>query len=136
MLLHDNIRLFRQAKNWTQEDIACRLNMSPNGYGGIERGETDVNLSRLAQIADLFEIQLSELFGFDGKNTLNFGANNSGTQTQHNNQNNCTIGACTPDYVELKIEFEKQQVLVEQQTKQIELLNEMIALMKSNNSEK
>jgi hypothetical protein len=100
---------------------------------GIERGETDVNLSRLAQIADLFEIQLSELFGFDGKNTLNFGAYNSGTQT-HNNQNNCTIGACTPDYVELKIEFEKQQVLVEQQTKQIELLNEMIALMKVNNS--
>ena len=40
--------------------MAYRLDMSPNGYGGIERGETDVNLSRLAQIADLFEIKLAE----------------------------------------------------------------------------
>ena len=136
MLLHDNIRFFRQAKNWTQEDMAYRLNMSSNGYGGIERGETDVNLSRLVQIADLFEIKLSELFGFDGKNVLNFGANNSGTQTQHNNQSYCTIGACTPEHIQLKIEFEKQQILLEQQNKQIELLNEMIVLMKSTNNEK
>ncbi len=134
MLLHDNIRFFRQAKNWTQEDMACRLNMSSNGYGGIERGETDVNLSRLVQIADLFEIKLSELFGFDGQSV--FIANNHGSQAQQNNQSYCTIGACTPEHIQLKIEFEKQQILLEQQNKQIELLNEMITLMKSNNSEK
>lgn len=131
MLLHDNMRFFRQAKNWTQEDIASKLNISPHAYGRIERGETDVDLSKLMKIADLFEIRLAELLGFDVKNILNFGAYNSGTQT-NNNQTHCNISACTAECTELKIKYEKQQILLEQQNKQIELLNEMIALMKAN----
>jgi transcriptional regulator with XRE-family HTH domain len=38
--------------------VAEKLDMSVNGYGDIERGETDVNLSRLEQLADLFEMTL------------------------------------------------------------------------------
>lgn len=62
MTVHEKIRFLRQLKGWSQEDMATRLNMSPNGYGSIERGETDVNLSRLEQIALIFEVRLSELF--------------------------------------------------------------------------
>lgn len=47
MSVHEKIRLVRQLKGWSQEDVANKLGMSPNGYGSIERGETDVNLSRL-----------------------------------------------------------------------------------------
>ena len=63
MPVHEKIRLVRQAKGLTQEEVANKLEMSVNGYGDIERGETDVNLSRLEQLANLFEIKLSELFG-------------------------------------------------------------------------
>ena len=42
MVVHEKIKFFRQAKNWTQEEVAEKLGLSPNGYGSIERGETDI----------------------------------------------------------------------------------------------
>ena len=71
MTVHEKIRFLRQLKGWSQEDMAGRLNMSPNGYGSIERGETDVNLSRLEQIALIFEVRLSELFELNEQTVLN-----------------------------------------------------------------
>jgi transcriptional regulator with XRE-family HTH domain len=121
MSVHEKIRLVRQAKGLTQEEVAEKLDMSVNGYGDIERGETDVNLSRLEQLADLFEITLVQLFGLDGKNIFN--ANNG---IQHNQNSNCTIHSCPSDYVQLKIDFEKKAVLVLQKDSEIKLLHERI----------
>lgn len=121
MSVHEKIRLVRQAKGLTQEEVAEKLDMSVNGYGDIERGETDVNLSRLEQLADLFEITLVQLVGLDGKNIFT----NNGTQ--HSQNNNCTIHSCPADYVQLKIDFEKQAVLVLQKNSEIKLLHERIS---------
>jgi len=121
MLEHEKIRFVRQAKGLTQEEVAEKLNMSVNGYGDIERGETDVNLSRLKQIADLFEMTLAQLFGLDEKNVFT----NNGTQ--HSQNNNCTIHSCPSDYLQLKIDFEKQTVLVLQKDSEIKLLHERIS---------
>ncbi|MCK5877926.1 MAG: helix-turn-helix transcriptional regulator [Candidatus Marithrix sp.] len=41
-----------------QEEIANKLGMSVNGYAKIEHGETDLQLSRLNQIAEVFEVNL------------------------------------------------------------------------------
>ncbi len=71
MTVHEKIRFLRQLRGWSQEDMAGKLNMSPNGYGSIERGETDVNLSRLEQIALIFEVRLSELFELNEQTVLN-----------------------------------------------------------------
>ena len=65
MKLHEKIRCNRKLKGWSQEDIAAKLEMSSNGYGSIERGDTDVNLSRLNSIAELFDMTLLELMSFD-----------------------------------------------------------------------
>jgi len=48
-------------KGWSQEDMADKLDMSVNGYANIERGETDVQVSRLEKIAETFGIELAEL---------------------------------------------------------------------------
>ena len=39
MKVHEKIRLIRESKHWSQEDMAEKLNMSLNGYVKIERGE-------------------------------------------------------------------------------------------------
>ena len=44
MQTHDKIRSIREQSNWTQEDMAEKLNMSISGYSKIERGETKVNI--------------------------------------------------------------------------------------------
>lgn len=60
-----NIRRLRENNKWSQQIIAERLNISIPAYSKIETGVTDVNLSRLEQIAHLFEVGLPGLFGGD-----------------------------------------------------------------------
>jgi transcriptional regulator with XRE-family HTH domain len=123
MSVHEKIRFVRQLKGWSQEDVASKLGMSPNGYGSIERGETDVNLSRLEQIAQMFGIKLSDLLELNEKNVFNLAG-------EHNNQSNWHIGSCSPEYLQLKAELEKEQAINTEKDKEIEYLKEIIGMMK------
>lgn len=60
------IRLLRHQRGWSQEDVAKRLNISIPAFSKIETGITDVNLSRLNQIANLFELSLVQLLSTEG----------------------------------------------------------------------
>ena len=57
VFIHSNIRFIREKDGLTQEQVADYLNMSVNGYGDIERGETDIKYSRLVQISNLFNMR-------------------------------------------------------------------------------
>lgn len=58
-----NIRTLRHQRGWSQEDVATRLGISIPAFSKIETGITDVNLSRLEQIATIFEISVVQLIG-------------------------------------------------------------------------
>ena len=47
MSINEKIRLVREAKGLTQEQMAEKLEISRNSYGDIERGDNDVKLSTL-----------------------------------------------------------------------------------------
>ncbi|MFD1141696.1 helix-turn-helix domain-containing protein [Larkinella insperata] len=51
MTVSAQIRLLRQQKGYSQENMADMLGLSTTAYGDIERGKTDLTLSRLQQIA-------------------------------------------------------------------------------------
>jgi DNA-binding helix-turn-helix protein len=68
MSVNEKIRKFREAKDWSQEQMAEKLNMSLNGYAKIERGESKIYLDKLEQIAQVFDIDVVELMQSDGKN--------------------------------------------------------------------
>ena len=80
MKTHEKIRLMRELKQWSQETVAEKLNLSANGYAKIERGETKLNLPRLEQIATIFHVDLMDLLQ-PGDNgficQINEGDNNS-----------------------------------------------------------
>ncbi|MDP1614216.1 MAG: helix-turn-helix transcriptional regulator [Methylococcales bacterium] len=61
------MRFMRQLKEFSQEEMAEKLKLSLNGYANIERGETDVQMSRLEQIATIFDMDLMELLNFGEK---------------------------------------------------------------------
>lgn len=63
--LGKKIRLLRHQKGWSQEDVAKRLDISIPAFSKIETGITDVNLSRLEQIATLFEMSIVQLLTFN-----------------------------------------------------------------------
>lgn len=60
-----NIRTLRHRRGWSQEDIASRLGISIPAFSKIETGVTDVNLSRLEQIAKIFEVSVVNLLALD-----------------------------------------------------------------------
>ncbi len=63
--LGQNIRTLRHQKGWSQEDVAKRLDISIPAFSKIETGVTDINLSRLEQVAGIFEISTVQLLTLD-----------------------------------------------------------------------
>jgi transcriptional regulator with XRE-family HTH domain len=122
MSVNEKIRLIREAKGLTQEEAAEKLKMSVNGYGDIERGITDIKVSKLESIAKMLEIKLSELFELNEKSAFNI---NFCKQKQNKFYINSSA-----------VELEKQLLINELKDKElamkereIEQLNKIIILM-------
>jgi transcriptional regulator with XRE-family HTH domain len=64
-----NIRAIRHQRGWSQEDVASRLGISIPAFSKIETGVTDINLSRLEQIANVYEVNVINLFALDVEDT-------------------------------------------------------------------
>jgi transcriptional regulator with XRE-family HTH domain len=62
-----SIRILRHQHGWSQEDIADRLGISIPAFSKIETGVTDVNLSRLEQIANIYEVSVVQLLTVDSE---------------------------------------------------------------------
>ena len=62
--LNQNIKKIRKDKNLSQEDIACGLDISQEAYRKIEGGQTKLTLDRLAQIGDIFGMDLVEMITY------------------------------------------------------------------------
>ncbi|MDB5286488.1 MAG: transcriptional regulator [Mucilaginibacter sp.] len=60
-----NIRTLRHQHNWSQEDVANRLGISIPAFSKIETGVTDINLSRLEQIANIFEVSVVNILSLE-----------------------------------------------------------------------
>lgn len=50
--------------------MANKLSMSTKGYAKIERGETRVNIPRLEQISEIFDMDVCDLLAF-GESVVN-----------------------------------------------------------------
>lgn len=56
-----NIRRLRQKKSWSQSQVAEALKISVPAFSKIETGITDINISRLMQIAELFNVSAGSI---------------------------------------------------------------------------
>jgi transcriptional regulator with XRE-family HTH domain len=62
-----NIRTIRHQRGWSQEEVADRLGISIPAFSKIETGVTDINLSRLEQIANIYEVNVVNLISLDAE---------------------------------------------------------------------
>lgn len=60
----ENLRKIRLEKNVSQEDLCEYAKLSKNQVGRIERGEVNVTLSTIKQLAKGLKVQPKELFDF------------------------------------------------------------------------
>jgi transcriptional regulator with XRE-family HTH domain len=55
------IRCLRRKKGWNQAVVANALQISIAAYSNIENGKTDINLSRLFQVSEVFRVTTDKL---------------------------------------------------------------------------
>jgi transcriptional regulator with XRE-family HTH domain len=60
------IRELREKNGDTREELANKLELSESGLGKYERDERRIKPELLKQIADLYNVKLSSLFGEEG----------------------------------------------------------------------
>ncbi|MBC7616933.1 MAG: helix-turn-helix transcriptional regulator [Pedobacter sp.] len=60
-----NIRKVREYRNYTQDYLAAKLEISQNAYSKIELGYSKITLDRLFHIALILEVVVQELLQFD-----------------------------------------------------------------------
>ena len=125
--LNKKIKFLRNLKGWTQEDMAERLKMSVIGYGNIERGDADITLSRLDEIAKLLGVELQELFNSQGKIVINLG---DASITNGDYHGKSAYQNITYVQKELEHQLEKDQLIIEQQRKEISTLQQEVEHLK------
>lgn len=127
MGMHDKIRLMREVRQWSQEEMANKMNMSLSGYAKIERGETKLHYDKLVQIAQIFNMNLSDLV--DSDKGLFFYMN-------ENCDNNSLTYYSSSNVIALEIEKLKSSLshkdeLLAQKEKEIQSLKKIISLLEN-----
>lgn len=123
METHEKIRLIRELNKWSQEEMAEKLAMSAGGYAKIERGETQLNIPRLEQLAAIFKVDMWDLLK----------SGNNGMVLQINEgDSGGDIALYASSDMAMKLELLNQELkhcqeMLEQKDKEIELLRQLAA---------
>jgi len=60
--MENRLRVLRAERNWSQQDLADRLEVSRQSVNAIETGKYDPSLPLAFRIAELFEHSIEDIF--------------------------------------------------------------------------
>lgn len=133
MTIHDNIRLVREVKQLSQEEMAEKLSMSVSGYAKIERGETNLKFEKLEKIAQIFQIDIIELINAGSKGVVFFVNDNKDSDHTIFGNYYGENSHLTNQIERLQLSLSHQKEIILQKDKEIEALKEIIRLLKTQN---
>ena len=136
MKICNKIYTKRELRRRPQEDMVTRLSMSTDGYAKLEYGETRLNISRLEQIASVFNIGLNELMAINERSIICLISEKS----QHSRNDYATSQqALTAKINRLQQQLRHQEALgaqkdalIAQQAREIETLCTLVAVSQKN----
>lgn len=70
-MIAERIKELRQARGWTQADLARRLSITRNGVNSWEQGLSMPSPASLVDLARLFSVSTDYLLGVERLNTVN-----------------------------------------------------------------
>lgn len=127
MSVNEKVRLFRELNQWSQEEMAERMNMSVTGYAKIERGETNISLHKLKQIASVLQIDLLDLVSTHDSGVILVGGENNQNHFRNNYYGN---QAAELEVEKLKLELKHKDELLKQRENELETLRDIVNLLK------
>lgn len=127
--LRQNIRDFREDKHFTQADMAEKLGMSVTGYAKLERGESQIRVERLKQIAQILEVNVEELMKSGNQGIVVF--NNSNDNFSNSSNFSLSLGnpVLESEIKHLKYIIEAKNELLDARDREIESLKSQISVL-------
>ncbi|QIW16466.1 transcriptional regulator [Pasteurellaceae bacterium RH1A] len=125
----DKIRFMRELNQWSQEEMAEKMNMSVSGYAKIERGETNLSVHKLKQIAMIFDVDVFELVNNKEKGNIYINGENS-EYKNFNNTNYCNDQELNSEIEKLNLIISHKNELLAQKEAELNQLKEIISLLK------
>ncbi len=79
-MIGEKIRKIRTIKGFSQDYVSNILNISQAAYSDIENNKSKINLERIQEIANVFELDINDLISFDENQVFNntFNENSNG----------------------------------------------------------
>ena len=71
VLTAERIKALREARGWTQAELARRMNMTRNGINSWEQGLSMPSPPSLVDLAKLFSVSTDYLLGVENHSTVN-----------------------------------------------------------------
>ena len=118
MQINEKLKVMRQCKDWTQEELAEKLDLAVNTYARIEQGKTTMKLDKLEKVAQIMGVDVQELMDTNEKTVLNYAEN-----CTHSNNVKCNIVLSETQCVH---DLEKAHLIIEQKDKENALLKQQI----------
>lgn len=109
---HIKIRILREIKGYTQENVAIELGLSTKAYQKIEVGLTQLTIVRLNQISKILKISPLEIINFDEKAIFDKKGKDLSIQDHNLSQNNLLVSAKNEQINQLKneLDFLKEEI--------------------------
>lgn len=132
------MKFLRELKGMTQDEMAEKLNMTPNGYSHIERDLGNPNLPKIEKIAKVFDMTTVEFLDFcENGATFFIGGDNQQTTHEHSSSNYYLFGKSGHETLLAELEktnltIKHKDELLEQQAREIQNLNKYIELLEKN----
>ena len=131
MKVNDKIRALREYHNWSQEDVAERMNMSKSSYSRLEREESKLDVGKLQKLAAIFQIDIADLIkSDDSKGLVCLIAENNGSNANYYNGSENLMNEIERikqalTHTQELVQYKDQ--IIEHQKKQIALLEQLWA---------
>ena len=131
MNLKEKIKNLREMNGWSQEVMAERLDMSKNGYARIERGESKLNMERLEQIAEIFNIDVVDLISQEYERAIFVIGGDSSNKTGNNTTYYGNSDSLAAENEKLKLIIQHKDELLVQKDNEIAALKKLVAALEA-----
>lgn len=118
MILGNKIKNIRELKNFTQEYMAERLDISQSAYSKLENGDTKISDEKLEQIAEVLEVKPEDIQSFDSHKYFNSVSNTEGDFSGSSYSGSIIIGTGIEEVELIKKLYEDKISLLEELLKQ------------------
>lgn len=130
MKIGEKIRMVREMKGISQDAIATYLDISPQAYGKMERGETKLDIDdRLEKIANYLEVSKEQIMNFDAKTIFKNTFKDLSTGNFNTTESKESFTIIEKLLITIDSRFEKQDKLLEMNMKVIERFGELIKVV-------